>query len=207
MNQLLHEPELRAIFADAVVEPRLRITESILQAGVANGEIDAATLTPYTARVGPALINQQLLLTGAPPNKRQLAHIVDTVVAPAGAGAYCGVLTHCPASPTIPTGTEPERLTLCTLGPAATIVVSCRIGSTVDMFHSRGSTALTTSLMFVGTRQRRIDIRLDAVIADAGQVGRRLDQRAGFLGPTRRVRGGRGRRGGRSRPGRHRWVG
>jgi AcrR family transcriptional regulator len=66
MNQLIHEPELRAIFADAVV---------------ANGEINAAVLTPYTARVGPALINQQLLLTGAPPNKRQLAHIVDTVVA------------------------------------------------------------------------------------------------------------------------------
>jgi AcrR family transcriptional regulator len=81
MNQLVHEPELRAIFADAVVGPRLRIIESVLQAGVANGEIDAATLTPYTARVGTALINQQVLLTGAPPNKRQLAHIVDTVVA------------------------------------------------------------------------------------------------------------------------------
>ena len=46
-----------------------------------NGEIDAATLTPYTARVGTALINQQVLLTGAPPNKRQLAQIVDTVFA------------------------------------------------------------------------------------------------------------------------------
>ncbi len=45
MNQLLHEPELRALFADAVVTPRLRITESILQAGVANGEINAAALT------------------------------------------------------------------------------------------------------------------------------------------------------------------
>jgi hypothetical protein len=81
MNQLLHEPELRAIFADAVVAPRLAITEAILQAGVDNGEINAAVLTPYTARVGPALINQQMLLTGAPPNKRQLAHIVDTVIA------------------------------------------------------------------------------------------------------------------------------
>jgi AcrR family transcriptional regulator len=81
MNQLIHEPELRTIFADAVVAPRLRITESILQAAVVNGEINAAALTAYTARVGPALINQQLLLTGAPPNKRQLVHIVDTVIA------------------------------------------------------------------------------------------------------------------------------
>jgi hypothetical protein len=80
MQQLLHEPELRMIFADAVVGPRLRMIESVLQAGAANGEIDAAMLTPYTARAGTALINQQLLLTGAPPNKRQLAQIVDTVL-------------------------------------------------------------------------------------------------------------------------------
>ena len=80
MQQLLHEPELRAIFADAVVAPRLGITESILQAGADNDEIDASALTPYTARVGPALVNQQMLLTGAPPNKRQLAQIVDTVL-------------------------------------------------------------------------------------------------------------------------------
>jgi len=80
LQQLLHEPELRAIFADAVVAPRLGITESILQAGADNDEIDASALTPYTARVGPALVNQQLLLTGAPPNKRQLAQIVDTVL-------------------------------------------------------------------------------------------------------------------------------
>ena len=86
MNQLLHEPELRAIFTDAVVTPRLQIIESILQAGAANGEVDAATLTPYTARVGPALINQQVLLTGAPPNKRQLVQIVDTVVHGGSAG-------------------------------------------------------------------------------------------------------------------------
>lgn len=80
MQQLLHEPELRAIFADAVVAPRLGITESILQAGADNGEIDGSTLTPYTARAGAAMVNQQLLLTGAPPNKRQLAQIVDTVL-------------------------------------------------------------------------------------------------------------------------------
>jgi AcrR family transcriptional regulator len=91
MNQLLHEPELRAIFADAVVEPRWRIIESVLQAGAINGEIDSATLTPYSAWVGTALINQQVLLTDAPPNKRQLAQIVDTVLArPPGVGARAG---------------------------------------------------------------------------------------------------------------------
>jgi AcrR family transcriptional regulator len=80
IHQLLHEPEMRAIFADAVVSPRLKIVDAILQAAVANGDIDPTTMTPLTARVGPALINQHFLLTGAPPNRRELALIVDTVI-------------------------------------------------------------------------------------------------------------------------------
>lgn len=80
VSQLLHEPELRAIFADAVVEPRLKIVESILQAAVQAGDLDPATVTPLTSRIGPALINQQFMLTGSPPNRRELALIVDTVI-------------------------------------------------------------------------------------------------------------------------------
>jgi AcrR family transcriptional regulator len=80
MGQLIHDPELRAIFADALMAPHLKVIESILETGALNGEIDPAALTPFTALVGPGLISQQLLLTGAPPNKRQLRHIVDTVV-------------------------------------------------------------------------------------------------------------------------------
>jgi len=80
VQQLLHEPEMRAIFADAVVSPRLKIIESILQAAVDSGDIDPATITPLTARIGPALINQHFLLTGEPPNRRELALIVDTVI-------------------------------------------------------------------------------------------------------------------------------
>jgi AcrR family transcriptional regulator len=82
MAQLIHEPELRAIFADAVVGPRLKIVESIVRAALEDGDIDPATLTPLTARIGPALINQHFLLTGEPPNRRELALIVDTVIPP-----------------------------------------------------------------------------------------------------------------------------
>ncbi|MCV7099704.1 TetR/AcrR family transcriptional regulator [Mycobacterium palustre] len=84
VHQLLHEPEMRAIFADAVVCPRLQIVESILRAAIDNGEIDAASVTPLTARVGPALINHHFLLTGEPPNRRELALIADTVIPPRG---------------------------------------------------------------------------------------------------------------------------
>ena len=82
VQQLLHEPEMRAIFADAVVSPRLKIIESILQTAIDGGDIDPATVTPLTARVGPALINQHFLLTGEPPNRRELALIIDTVIPP-----------------------------------------------------------------------------------------------------------------------------
>jgi AcrR family transcriptional regulator len=87
IHQLLHEPEMRAIFADAVVRPRLKIIESILQAAVLDGDIDPATITPLTGRVGPALINQHFLLTGEPPNRRDLALIVDTVIPPKASAA------------------------------------------------------------------------------------------------------------------------
>lgn len=80
IHQLLHEPEMRIIFADAVVGPRLKITDSILQAAVEAGDIDPAMITPLTARIGPALINHHFLLTGAPPNRRELSLIVDTVI-------------------------------------------------------------------------------------------------------------------------------
>lgn len=82
IHQLLHEPEMRTIFADAVVRPRLRIVESILQAAVADGDLDPTTITPLTARIGPALINQHFLLNGSAPNRRELALIVDTVIPP-----------------------------------------------------------------------------------------------------------------------------
>jgi hypothetical protein len=46
---------MRAILADAVVSPRLKIVESIPWAAVDEGDIDP-TLTPLTSRIGPALM-------------------------------------------------------------------------------------------------------------------------------------------------------
>jgi AcrR family transcriptional regulator len=87
IQQLLHEPEMRAIFADAVVLPRLKIVESILQTAVAEGDLDPSTITPLTARIGSALITQHFMLNGSPLNRRELALIVDTVIPPRAAQA------------------------------------------------------------------------------------------------------------------------
>lgn len=87
MTQLLHEPEMRAVFADAVVSPRLEIVESILKDAVEVGEVDPGTVTPLTARIGPALIDHHFLVGGEPPNRRELALVVDTVIPPGGTKA------------------------------------------------------------------------------------------------------------------------
>lgn len=81
ISQLIHEPELRVIFADVVL-PRMKIVESILMSAADAGDIDPATLTPLTARIGSALINQHFMLFGDPPTRRELALIVDTVIPP-----------------------------------------------------------------------------------------------------------------------------
>jgi AcrR family transcriptional regulator len=82
VGELLNEPELRSILADDLIAPRLAVIESILRTGKVNGEIDAARLSPLAAKIGPALIVQHMLLTGAPPNRRILSQIVDSVIPP-----------------------------------------------------------------------------------------------------------------------------
>lgn len=104
VGQLIHEPELRAIFANAVVGPRLQLVESILAAAVEGGEIDPGTITSLTARVGPALINQHFILTGSPPTRRELSLIVDTVIPPGRART-----DRAPARPDTSPYTRPAR--------------------------------------------------------------------------------------------------
>ena len=80
IGQLLHEPELRDMFARDLIAPRLAVIECVLRDAENAGEIDPGTLTPLTARIGPALIMQHVLLNGTPPSRSELTRIVDTVL-------------------------------------------------------------------------------------------------------------------------------
>ena len=77
---LLREPELRASFTDELLTPRLQTIETVLRRGVETGEINPTTLGPLTARTGPALILQAILLTGESPSPHELEMIVNTVL-------------------------------------------------------------------------------------------------------------------------------
>ena len=77
---LLSDPPLRAAFVDSIVAPRLTVIASILDRAVRTGELPPGARTPLAAQVGPALIVQTFMLTGAPPTDADLTRILDTVL-------------------------------------------------------------------------------------------------------------------------------
>ncbi|MEU2364857.1 TetR/AcrR family transcriptional regulator [Streptomyces noursei] len=77
---MLHEPELRALFAQQIIAPRLESIDALLHEGVHRGEFDSEAVQPLAARTGPALILQSFLLTGEPPGPKEIDLIIDTVL-------------------------------------------------------------------------------------------------------------------------------
>lgn len=77
---LLSDPLLRAAFVDSIVAPRLTVITSILDRAERTGELPPGTRAPMATHVGPALIVQTFLLTGAPPTDADLTRMLDTVL-------------------------------------------------------------------------------------------------------------------------------
>ncbi|MFI9508953.1 TetR/AcrR family transcriptional regulator [Nocardia sp. NPDC052566] len=84
LAEISRVPELRNAFADAVIRPRMRFMQELLDAAVERGEIAAAVVTPMTVRVGPALVLETFMHTGEPPPPEELELIADTVLRPLG---------------------------------------------------------------------------------------------------------------------------
>ncbi|HEY0805396.1 MAG TPA: TetR/AcrR family transcriptional regulator [Pseudonocardiaceae bacterium] len=80
ITEILHEPDLRDMFAKAIVAPRLQVIESILRHAEHTGELSPGTRTPLTAHIGPALVLEAFLMKGKPPTRHDLTVIVDTVL-------------------------------------------------------------------------------------------------------------------------------
>ncbi|HEY4454569.1 MAG TPA: TetR/AcrR family transcriptional regulator [Pseudonocardiaceae bacterium] len=77
---LLSDEPLRAAFVESIVAPRLTVVRSILDRAERTGELPPGTRTPLAAQVGPALIVQTFMLTGAPPTDAEIIRIIDTVL-------------------------------------------------------------------------------------------------------------------------------
>lgn len=80
VGELVREAEFRTMFTQDIVAPRLRVIQSILRHGVDTGEIAPGALTPLTAKTGPALVMQTVLLTGKPPTRAEIETIIDMML-------------------------------------------------------------------------------------------------------------------------------
>ncbi|MFE3651384.1 TetR/AcrR family transcriptional regulator [Streptomyces sp. NPDC059101] len=77
---VLHEPDMRTLFAEKIIAPRLQRIEAILHQGAPGSENGHEAAHPLAARTGPALILQTFLLTGEPPSPQEIDLIIDTVL-------------------------------------------------------------------------------------------------------------------------------
>lgn len=76
-------PGLAARLIDTLLEPRLRAIMEALRRAVRRGEIRISRASELLARVGPALVVQQILQYGTLPSPREIVDIVDLVLLPA----------------------------------------------------------------------------------------------------------------------------
>ena len=77
---LLGDPLLRNAFVEAIVSPRLRVIESILEHAERTGEIAPGMVRPMAVQTGPALVMQAFLFTGAPPTPVDIERIIESVL-------------------------------------------------------------------------------------------------------------------------------
>lgn len=80
LTGLLADPVLRNAIVEAIVSPRLRVIESILDNAARTGRI-ADAVSPMAVHIGPALVMHTFLLTGNPPDEAEIEQILDSVLA------------------------------------------------------------------------------------------------------------------------------
>ncbi|WP_158884930.1 TetR/AcrR family transcriptional regulator [Amycolatopsis anabasis] len=77
------QPQIVHAVDDTLIQPRIKLIYDAFVRAAERGEIETAEGTWIIARTGPALIIQQLLLTGRPPDRAGVAEMIDKVIFPA----------------------------------------------------------------------------------------------------------------------------
>lgn len=77
------QPRIVRAVDENLIQPRIKLIYDAFVRAAERGEIETADGTWMVARTGPALIIQELLLTGRPPARAGVAEMIDTVIFPA----------------------------------------------------------------------------------------------------------------------------
>ena len=93
VNALAHDAELRRVFGEKFIAPRMAGFRTVFERAVARGEMPAGHDLDLLARLFPALALQQLMMSGELPGVRFARQIMDEIVYP---------LATAPVAPTSP---------------------------------------------------------------------------------------------------------
>jgi len=82
ITALAHDAELRDVFRERMIEPRTRLIRSIFERAVARGEISNERNLDLLVSLFPALMIQQVLITGELPDTDFSWHVINDVILP-----------------------------------------------------------------------------------------------------------------------------
>ena len=100
VNALAHDSELRRVFRDKFIAPRMAGFRKVFERAVARGEMPGGHDLDLLARLFPALGLQQIVMSGELPGTRFAYQIVDQVIYP---------LATAPATPPTQSGMPPQE--------------------------------------------------------------------------------------------------
>lgn len=86
VNAVAHDGELRRVFQEKFLAPRMAGLRKVFERAVARGEMPAGHDLDLLARLFPGLALQQLVMTGELPDARFAAQIMNEVVYPLATG-------------------------------------------------------------------------------------------------------------------------
>jgi AcrR family transcriptional regulator len=82
ITALAHDAELRDVFRERMIEPRTRLIRSIFERAVARGEVSTERNLDLLVSLLPALMIQQVLITGELPDTDFSRHVINDVILP-----------------------------------------------------------------------------------------------------------------------------
>ena len=82
ITALAHDPELRDVFRVRIIEPRTQVIRTIFERAVARGEVSTERNLDLLVALFPALMIQQVLVTGELPDTDFASRVINDVILP-----------------------------------------------------------------------------------------------------------------------------
>jgi AcrR family transcriptional regulator len=82
ITALAHDAELREVFRERMIDPRTQVIRSIFERAVARGEVSPERNLDLLVALFPALLIQQVLITGELPDNDFSGHVINDVILP-----------------------------------------------------------------------------------------------------------------------------